>query len=113
MGKSFRDAIGSMARFEIIRLENQLYILATSSRVDDRTRVLKHGETFAVFDRFGGMARSESGNWASTPREPRGDHDPGLNVGQGRVGLLIRRYERDVGVEVLDRVGRVTVEALK
>ena len=35
------------------RSHEQFYILATSSRADDRTRVLKHGETFAVFDRFG------------------------------------------------------------
>ena len=41
---------------DIIRLQDQFYILATSSRVDDRTRVLKHGDTFAVFDRFGDMA---------------------------------------------------------
>src|SRR4051794_13662585 len=33
--------------------KNQWYVLATASRSDDRTRVLKHGETFAVFDRFG------------------------------------------------------------
>jgi glycogen debranching enzyme len=38
---------------EVVRLEDQFYIQATSSRTDDRTRVLKHGETFAVFDRFG------------------------------------------------------------
>ncbi len=38
---------------DIIRVKDQFYILATSSRVDDRTRVLKHGETFAVFDRYG------------------------------------------------------------
>ncbi|MGZ5090503.1 MAG: amylo-alpha-1,6-glucosidase [Burkholderiales bacterium] len=33
--------------------KNEWYVLATASRTDDRTRVLKHGETFAVFDRFG------------------------------------------------------------
>jgi glycogen debranching enzyme len=32
---------------------DQFYILATSARIDDRTRVMKHGDTFAVFDRFG------------------------------------------------------------
>jgi len=34
-------------------MENQFYILATSSLADDRTRVLKHNDTFAVFDRYG------------------------------------------------------------
>ena len=38
---------------EVVTLHENYYILATSSRTDDRTRVLKHGETFAVFDRFG------------------------------------------------------------
>ena len=38
---------------EVIRLQEQYYILAASSRADDRTRVLKHGDTFAVFDRYG------------------------------------------------------------
>jgi glycogen debranching enzyme len=38
---------------EIIRVNDAAYILATSSRVDDRRRVLKQGDTFAVFNRYG------------------------------------------------------------
>ena len=38
---------------EVIRLHDQYYILATSSRADDRTQVLKQGDTFAIFDHFG------------------------------------------------------------
>ena len=38
---------------EIISVNNQFYILASSSMADDRTRVLKDGETFGVFDRYG------------------------------------------------------------
>ncbi|MFQ5804691.1 MAG: glycogen debranching N-terminal domain-containing protein [Candidatus Methylomirabilales bacterium] len=38
---------------DVIRIRDEYYILATSSLADDRTRVLKHGETFAVFDRYG------------------------------------------------------------
>ena len=38
---------------DVIRVEDQYYILATSPLADDRTRVLKHNETFAVFDRYG------------------------------------------------------------
>ncbi len=38
---------------EVINYEGQWYVLATSSRADDRTRVLKAGETFALFDRHG------------------------------------------------------------
>src|SRR2546430_13578963 len=38
---------------EIIRVNDAYYILATSTRVDDRRRVLKHGDTFGVSDRYG------------------------------------------------------------
>ncbi len=38
---------------DIIKVEDHYYILATSSRVDQRTRVLKDNETFAVFDEAG------------------------------------------------------------
>lgn len=38
---------------DVIRVKDQFYVLATSSLADDRTRVLKYGETFAVFNRFG------------------------------------------------------------
>jgi glycogen debranching enzyme len=38
---------------DVIQIEEHYYIRATSSRADDRTRVLKHADTFGVFDRFG------------------------------------------------------------
>lgn len=38
---------------EVIRFKDRFYILATSSLADEATRELKHGETFAVFDRHG------------------------------------------------------------
>ena len=37
----------------IIQIKDQFYVLATSTLADERIRVLKHGETFAVFDRHG------------------------------------------------------------
>jgi len=37
------------------------YIQATAERSDDRTRVLKQGESFAVFDRFGDVQASGLG----------------------------------------------------
>jgi glycogen debranching enzyme len=49
---------------DIIRIENQFYVLATSSLADDRTRVLKYGETFAVLNRLGdieGLGAGEQG----------------------------------------------------
>jgi glycogen debranching enzyme len=38
---------------DILTVENEYYVRATSALTDDRTRVLKYGETFAVFNRFG------------------------------------------------------------
>ena len=38
---------------DVIQVENQFYVLATSSLADDRTRVLKYGTTFAVMNRLG------------------------------------------------------------
>jgi glycogen debranching enzyme len=37
---------------ETIRVGEHSHVLARASRADDRTRVLKHGDTFAVFDRY-------------------------------------------------------------
>jgi hypothetical protein len=38
---------------DVIEVGQQFYISANSSLADDRTRVLLHGDTFAVFDRSG------------------------------------------------------------
>ena len=46
---------------EAILIRDQYYIRAGSSRLDDRTRVLKHGDSFAVFDRFGDIDPLGSG----------------------------------------------------
>ena len=42
---------------EVIRVRGQYYILATSPLADDRSRVLKQGETFAIFDPYGDIRR--------------------------------------------------------
>ncbi|MFQ5681856.1 MAG: glycogen debranching N-terminal domain-containing protein [Candidatus Binatia bacterium] len=41
------------AKQKIIRVSDEYYILAKSALADDRTRVLKQGEMFAVFNRHG------------------------------------------------------------
>lgn len=40
---------------EVIQVKNRWYVLATAALSEDRPRVLKHGETFAVFDRLGNI----------------------------------------------------------
>ena len=46
---------------EAIRIEDRWYVLATSARAGDPTRVLKHGESFALFDRYGDIPRAGGG----------------------------------------------------
>jgi glycogen debranching enzyme len=49
---------------DVIQVQDQFYILATASRVTERTAVLKHDETFALFDYSGDIsafATSEQG----------------------------------------------------
>jgi glycogen debranching enzyme len=48
---------------EVVSVQDQFYILATQARADERTRVLKHGETFAVFDRFGDLPNNFAGEY--------------------------------------------------
>ncbi len=38
---------------EVIKFKEQYYILANSSLADQQLRILKHGDTFAIFDRHG------------------------------------------------------------
>ncbi len=81
---------------DIIRLEDQYYIIVTSSRVDDRTRVLKHGETFAVFDRFGDMAPVGFGELGLYHEGTRFLSRLGLLLDQDRLLLLSSRISEDV-----------------
>jgi glycogen debranching enzyme len=40
---------------------DQFYIFSTAARIDDRTRVMKYGDTFGVFDRFGDIEQTPMG----------------------------------------------------
>src|SRR5579862_2313089 len=68
---------------EIIQVENQYYIVASSARLNDRVRVLKHGESFGVFD-------------------PKGDILP---IGHGEQGLYQEgtRYLSRLELRLQDR----------
>jgi glycogen debranching enzyme len=49
---------------DIVRVEDEYYVRASSALADDRTRVLKYGDTFAVFNRYGDiepLGRSQFG----------------------------------------------------
>src|SRR5215471_4982817 len=47
---------------ETIRVGEHSHVLARASRADDRTRVLKHGDTFAVFDRYSDILADKLGD---------------------------------------------------
>jgi glycogen debranching enzyme len=46
---------------DVIQVQDQFYILATASRAGERTAVLQHGDTFAVFDLFGDIGTFGAG----------------------------------------------------
>jgi len=87
---------------DIIQLQDQFYILATSSRIDDRTRVLKHGDTFAVFDRFGDMAPVGMGELGLYHEGTRFLSRLGLLLDQDRLLLLNSRVSDDNTVLSVD-----------
>ncbi|MGE5358541.1 MAG: glycogen debranching N-terminal domain-containing protein, partial [Bacteroidales bacterium] len=46
---------------DLIQVQDQFYILATASRMNERTAVLQHDDTFAVFDPAGDIGAFGSG----------------------------------------------------
>jgi glycogen debranching enzyme len=47
---------------EVIKISEDYYILATSTRIDERKRVLKYGDTFANFNPVGDIEKTGSGD---------------------------------------------------
>jgi glycogen debranching enzyme len=47
---------------EIIEVQDEFYILSKAARLSEQTRVLKHGDTFAVFDQYGDIHRVGRGD---------------------------------------------------
>ncbi|HXM93391.1 MAG TPA: amylo-alpha-1,6-glucosidase [Candidatus Dormibacteraeota bacterium] len=56
---------------DIVRLKDQYYVRATSALADDRTRVLKYGDTFAVLNRFGDIEHLGFGQFGLFHSETR------------------------------------------
>ncbi len=46
---------------DVIKVDDRWYVSASSSHADNRTRVLKQGETFALFNRYGDIQRISIG----------------------------------------------------
>ncbi|HSJ97568.1 MAG TPA: glycogen debranching N-terminal domain-containing protein [Myxococcota bacterium] len=72
----------------MIEIHDQFYILATSDRLDERTRVLKAGDTFAVLDRRGDARRFGRGEQGLFVRGTRFLSHFELALAGGRLLLL-------------------------
>ena len=80
---------------DLIQIQDQYYILASSSRVDDRTHVLKHGDSMAVLDRFGDIAPVGFGELGVYHDGTRFVSRLGLTIGWHRPLLLRSAVSRD------------------
>src|SRR5690349_12756593 len=87
---------------EVIRVSEEFYILSTSARIDDRTRVLKHGDTFGVFDRFGDIEGFGTGELGIYHQDTRFLSRFTLRLGGGRLQLLSSTITDDNAVLVVD-----------
>src|SRR5881628_3597886 len=90
-----------MAR-EVIRVRDEFYIRSSSPRVDVRTRVLKQGETFAVFDRFGDIETFGTGVLGLYYQDTRFLSRLTLRLGKDRPLLLSSTVREDNAVMAVD-----------
>ena len=81
---------------------DQYAIVAAATRVDERTRVLKQGETFAVFDRFGDIVRAGAGELGLYHEGTRFLTDLRLLLGDHRPLLLSSSVQLDNTVFTAD-----------
>src|SRR5438552_4699241 len=90
-----------MAR-EVIRVRDEFYIRSSSARIDVRTRVLKQGDTFAVFDRFGDIETFGSGEPGLYYQDARFLSRLTLRLGKDRPLLLSSTVREDNAVLAVD-----------
>jgi len=87
---------------DVVRIENGFYILSTSSRVDDRTCVLKQGDAFAIFDRFGDIEEFGAGALGLYHHDTRFLSKLVLKVAGERPLLLSSTIKEDNAVLAVD-----------
>ena len=91
-----------MAKGEVIRIRDEFYIRSSSARVDVRTRVLKQGETFAVFDRFGDVETFGKSELGLYYQDTRFLSRLSLKLGKDRPLLLSSTVREDNAVMAVD-----------
>jgi glycogen debranching enzyme len=87
---------------DIVQIDNRWYVLATSSRADDRTRVLKHGETFGLFDRYGDIQNLGIGEQGLYHQGTRFLSHFDLSINDQRPLLLNSTVKQDNSLLVVD-----------
>jgi glycogen debranching enzyme len=87
---------------EVIRVRDAFYIRSSSSRIDVRTRVLKQGDTFAVFDRFGDVDTFGTGELGLYYQDTRFLSRLTLRLGKDRPLLLSSTVREDNAVIAVD-----------
>src|SRR5207248_9767634 len=92
-----------MAR-EVIRVRDAFYIRSSSSRIDVRTRVLKQGDTFAVFDRFGDIDTFGTGELGIYYQDTRFLSRLTLKLGNDRPLLRSSTVREDNAVLAVDSI---------
>src|ERR1700751_1692718 len=90
-----------MAR-EGIRVRNEFYIRSSSARVDVRTRALKQGDMYAVFDRFGDVETFGTGELGLYYQDTRFLSRLTLKLGRDRPLLLRSTVREDNAVLAVD-----------
>src|SRR5262249_58968546 len=90
-----------MAR-EVIRVRDAFYIRSSSPRIDVRTRVLKQGDTFAVFDRFGDIDTFGTGELGMYYQDTRFLSRLTFKLGKDRPLLLSSTVREDNAVLAVD-----------
>src|SRR5689334_16839348 len=87
---------------DVIRVNDQFYILSTSSMADDRTRVLKQDDMFAVFDRHGDIRPVGQGVQGLYHEGTRYLSRLELRLGKDRPMLLSSTVRDDNGLLAVD-----------
>jgi glycogen debranching enzyme len=80
---------------DVIQVQDQFYILATASRAAERTAVLQHGDTFALFDLFGDIGMFGAGEQGLYHHGTRHLSRFGLRLNGLRPLLLSARVKED------------------
>ena len=85
---------------EVISFSDHYYILSTSPRIDDRTSALKHGDTYALFNRFGDIEKFGSGELGIYHHDTRHISRLAMKL-EGRRPLLLSSTVRDDNIAMV------------